>query len=94
MTDDAEEPIIPDRLRPHLVTIAVFEMAMSQGDEALLAAITRKIGQSLTTAYEEACSAFRRHDLTRTGRATQLRPRHQYHTSGLGGGDRDYGQQD
>lgn len=92
MTASGNEPIVPDRLRPGLVTIAAYEYAMAQGDVALQASITRKLGQSLTTAYEEACAAFRRHDLTRTGRSRVLRPRDSYAPSSWsGGGSEDYG---
>ena len=71
--------------------IAGYIYAMKQGDTALQVAITRKLGQALTTAYEEACSAFRRHDLTRTGRSRTLRPRTDYAPSVWGGGTEDYG---
>src|SRR3990167_131468 len=91
MPSDTEEPIVPLRLRPHLVTIAAYTYAMTQGDANLIASITRKLGQSLTTAYEEACAAFRRHDLTRTGRSRTLRPRDHYAPSMWGGGSEDYG---
>ena len=91
LTSGTQQPIVPDRLRPHLVTIAAYTYAMAQGDVTLQAAITRKLGQSLTTAYEEACAAFRRHDLTRTGRSRVLRARDTYAPSAWGGGGEDYG---
>lgn len=91
MTAAGDEPIVPDRLRPYLPVIAAYMVAMAQNDANLIASLTRRLGQSLTSAYEEACAAFRRFDLHRTGRSRVLRPRYVYAPSVAGGGEGDYG---
>lgn len=87
-----QEPIIPDKLRPQLEILAAYDMAMAQGDGNLMTSITRKLGASLTTKYEEAVVAFRRHDLTRTGRSRTIRPHDWYAAGSVRSGSGDYGQ--
>lgn len=62
----SDEPILPANLRHQIVYPAAYEYALAQGDSNL--------ALQLKVKSEEARSIVLRHDLTRTGKARQLRP--------------------
>ena len=81
LSGDSDAPILPANLRHHIVPVAGLKYAKAQGDQVLI--------ESLKEDALKAREAVMRHDLTRTGRARQIRPRGRYYpqSSSIG---RDY----
>lgn len=91
MTSDTEEPILPDSLRPALITLAAYDWAMIQEDLNLLSALTKAPSPQLRSPVEEALASFRQHDLTRTGKSRTIRPKDNYWPDSIRQGTGDYG---
>ena len=90
LSADTDTSILPVDLRLNILPVAAWWYAVTQGDGAL--------ADRLKPESERARAAVLKHDLTRTGRPRQLRPRGGYAaqsaggsaTVGVAGGD-DYG---
>lgn len=81
LSSDSDAPILPANLRHHIVPVAGLKYAKAQGDSTLI--------QALQEDALKAREAVMRHDLTRTGRPRQIRPRGRYYPRG-GSRGRDY----
>lgn len=81
LSGNTDVPILPPNLRPHVIPLGAYYYALAQGDFEL--------ADRLFKEAELARAAVLKHDVTRTGRPRQLRPR----PSGVltGRGRFDYG---
>ena len=83
LSSATDEPILPANLRHHIIPLAAYKYALAQ--EAFPLANQLKADSVLAKAD------ILKHDLTRTGRPRQLRPRGTYWPAG-NGDDLDYGE--
>src|SRR3990167_9601222 len=82
LSADTDKPVLPQNLAFHILPVAAYHYALTQGDMAL--------ADRLKPDAELAKAEVLRYDLTRTGRPRQLRPSTSYAPARAGA--RDYGE--
>ena len=79
MVNNTDQPILPPNLSFHILPVAAYRYALTQGDMAL--------ADRLKPDAVLAKSEVLRYDLTRTGRPRQLRPTTSYAPARVGASD-------
>lgn len=79
LVNDTDEPLLPPNLRMHILPVAAYRYALTQGDFSL----SDRLRPDAVLAKSEVL----RYDLTRTGRPRQLRPTSSYATARRGSSD-------